>query len=261
MRRLQQFAYPVTAALLALGLWYGLAAGLGVPGYLLPQPHEVARAFGDEFLTLLRGLTTTGAAALAGLALSATLGLGMALPLGASRVLRQALYPHVLLLQIVPVVILTPLLVLWLGPGFPSVTAVTFLITFFPVVSNTTQGLLATPQVLLDLFRTRKASKTQEMFLLRLPYSLPHYFDGLRIAATLAPVGAIAGEFFAGSGSGGRGGLGYLVIVYFSRHETAALFATGFTACLLGFLFVGAVSIAARLSLRHWYESYRADSQ
>ncbi len=249
--------FPVIFAVVILGLWYAVVLGFGIPTYLLPLPHEIVAATAAERGALGIALATTGRAALYGLVISAGAGFLLAVVLALSARLRWALYPYVLLLQTVPVVILTPVLVLWLGPGLPSVTAVTFLITFFPVTSNTVHGLLSTPHAMLDLFRVYDAGRLQEMLHLRIPYALPHYLSGLRIAASLAPIGAIAGEFFAGSSAEGRGGLGYLVIVYFSRHEIPALFATGLTACALGFTFVGAVAGLSRFALRRWHDSAR----
>ncbi len=246
---------PAAFALVVLGGWYGIVLALETPAYLLPAPHEVLAAGRAEGAALAAAAITTGSAALLGLILSAGAGFFLAVLLAASPGTHRTLYPYVLLLQTVPVVILTPILVLWLGPGLPSVTAVTFLITFFPVTSNTLEGLRSTPHSMIDLFRVYDAGRMQEMMRLRIPWALPHYLSGLRIAASLAPIGAIAGEFFAGSGGTGGGGLGYRVIVYFSRHETAALFAAGLTACGLGFAFVGAVALLARFALRHWHES------
>ncbi len=248
---IRPWAWPLISAAVVLAAWYLVVRLYTLPGYLLPLPHEILRAAVERRSNLLTGFAVTGGAALTGLLLSALAGFALATLLAWSRGLRLSLFPYVLLLQTVPVIILTPLLVIWIGPGFPSVTAITFLITFFPVVSNTVHGMLSVPRPMLDLMRILQANRRQEMFLLRVPHALPHYFSGLRIAATLAPIGAIAGEFFAGSGSGGGGGLGYLVIVYFSRHETAALFATGLLACLMGILFHTSIVL-----LRRFLHSY-----
>jgi NitT/TauT family transport system permease protein len=155
----------------------------------------------------------------------------------------------------IPVVVLAPVLVIWLGPGLPSVTAVTFLIGFFPIVANTTQGLISTEQNMVDLFRMCNATKTQEILLLRVPFALPYFLTGLRIAGSLAMIGAIAGEFFAGSSAGGTGGLGFMVIIYNAQLKIPALFATGLTACLGGFLFVSLVLWLNWLLLHQWHDS------
>jgi len=98
------------------------------------------------------------------------------------------------------------------------------------------------------------AGPLQEMFLLRVPTALPYFFTGLKIAATLAVIGALTGELFAGSATG-SGGLGFLVIIYKAQLKIPELFATAATACGLGFLFVGGVSRLKWLFLHKWHES------
>ena len=100
------------------------------------------------------------------------------------------------------------------------------------------------------------ASRLQEMVLLRIPHALPDTLTGLRIAASLAMIGAIAGEFFAGNSAGGTGGLGFMVIIYCALMMTAALVATGCVACLCGFVFVSAVVLLNWMLLRKWHDSF-----
>src|SRR6267142_1106091 len=100
--------------------------------------------------------------------------------LGVSRALRAGLYPWVLMLQMTPVIVLTPIIVLWAGPGLPGIITVTWLISFFPIVANMTQGLLSTDMNHVALFRMANASRMQEMLLLRVPAAMPLYLAGLR---------------------------------------------------------------------------------
>jgi NitT/TauT family transport system permease protein len=124
------------------------------------------------------------------------------------------------------------------------------------MIVNTTQGLISTDRNLVDFFRMCKASRAQEIFLLRVPAALPYFFTGLRIAATLAPIGAIVGDFYAGNSAGGQGGLGFLAIIYSSRFQMAALFATAAVSCLLGFVFVAGVVAVNWLALHKWHDSF-----
>jgi NitT/TauT family transport system permease protein len=92
------------------------------------------------------------------------------------------------------------------------------------------------------------------------PSALPYFFTGLRIAATLAPIGALVGDYTAGSSAGNGGGLGFQTIIYSSRAQYPALFATAMVTCALGFVFVAVVVSLSWLVLRHWHDSYdRAD--
>src|SRR5690606_8790882 len=98
----------------------------------------------------------------------------LALILSLSPLVRASLYPYLMMLQMTPVIVLAPILVLWAGPGLASVSIITFLICFFPMVVNTTQGLISTDPNLLDLFRMCQASKAQEILRLRVPSALPY---------------------------------------------------------------------------------------
>jgi NitT/TauT family transport system permease protein len=162
-----------------------------------------------------------------------------------------------MILQMTPIIVMAPILILWVGPGLKSVTIITFLICFFPMVVNTTQGLISTDRNLVDYFRMCRATKLQEVFLLRVPAALPYFFTGLRIAGTLATIGAIVGDVFAGNSAGGQGGLGFLTIIYSAQFQIGALFATAAVSCLLGFIFVAAVIALSWLALHKWHESYR----
>jgi NitT/TauT family transport system permease protein len=141
------------------------------------------------------------------------------------------------------------------------VVVITFLICFFPLVVNTTQGLISTDRNLVELFRMYRATKWQETFRLRVPAALPYFFTGLRIAAVLAPIGALVGDYTAGSSAGDGGGLGFQAIIYSSQAKYSALFATAAVTCVLGFVFAAAVHILSWLMLAKWHDSYhRSDT-
>jgi NitT/TauT family transport system permease protein len=231
----------------------------GVSEWLLPMPDEIFAAMVKERATLAAAAGNSVLGALGGFALAAAFGFLAALLLGLSRPVRAALYPWLLVLQMTPVIVLTPLIQLWIGAGLPGIIAVTWLISFFPIVANTTQGLLSTDMNHVALFRMANASRWQELWLLRVPAAMPQYLTGLRIAAALAPVGAIFGEYMVGNAAGGTGGLGFLVYRYNTQIKIPALFATGLTSCLLGFIFVAAVSLLSWAVLHKWHDSYERD--
>jgi NitT/TauT family transport system permease protein len=174
---------------------------------------------------------------------------------------RVSLYPYLMILQMTPIIIFAPILVLWAGPGLKSVVVITFLICFFPLVVNTTQGLISTDRNLVELFRMYRSSRWQELLRLRMPGALPYFFTGLRIAATLAPIGALVGDYTTGSTSGDGGGLGFQAIIFASQTKFPALFATAAITCVLGFVFVAVVISLSWLALHKWHDSYeRSDN-
>lgn len=247
---------PLASGVLFFALWYAVRALSGLESWILPTPVEILEAAWREKERLLRAVGSTALGALGGFTLAATLGFAIALLLGISRALHAALYPWLLVLQMTPVIVLTPIIVLWAGPGMPGIITITWLISFFPIMANMTQGLVSTDLNHVALFRMCNATRWQELMLLRVPAAMPYYLAGLRIAATLAPIGAIFGEYMVGNSSGGSGGLGFLVYSYNTQIKIPALFATALTSCLLGFIFVAAVSGLNWAVLHKWHDSF-----
>jgi NitT/TauT family transport system permease protein len=260
MPRLLLWMLPVVSGLLFVAGWLAVRAGSGLNSWILPTPLEIVAAGWAERGRLLAGAVHTALGALGGFLLAAGLGFATSLLLGASRALRAGLYPWLLVLQMTPVIVLTPIIMLWAGPGLPGILTITWLTSYFPIVANMTQGLLSADRNHVALFRMYSASRWQELWRLRVPSAMPYYLAGLRIAATLAPIGAIFGEYMVGNSSGGSGGLGYLVYSYNAQIKIPALFATALTSCLLGLIFVAAVSWLNWAVLRKWHDSFeRAD--
>ncbi len=251
------YILPLFTGALFIGIWYFIRFLLGDDGqFLLPTPHEIIEAFQQHGDQLWSATLNTTRGAVVGFGMAVVISFIFALILSLTPVVRASLYPYLMILQMTPIIVLAPILILWVGPGLASVTIITFLICFFPLTVNTTQGLISTDRNLVDLFAMCRATKAQEIFMLRVPAALPYFFTGLRIAATLAPIGAIVGDFYAGNSAGGEGGLGFLTIVFSSQFKNAALFATAAASCALGFLFAGIGIGLAWLSLHKWHDSY-----
>ncbi len=247
---------PALSGLLFVALWYGIRAVSGLQSWILPTPVEIMQAAWIERVRLWHAAGQTAWGALGGFLLAGILGFVFSVILGVSRSLRASLYPWLLMLQMTPVIVLTPIIVLWAGPGMPGIITITWLISFFPIVVNMTQGLVSTDMNHVALFRMCNASRLQEMLHLRVPSAMPYFLAGLRIAATLAPIGAIFGEYMVGNTSGGSGGLGFLVYSYNTQIKIPALFATALASCLLGFMFVAAVSLLNWAVLHKWHDSF-----
>ena len=224
--------------------------------FLLPAPGDVWSAFLRDAPVLLRASANTAQGALLGFGLAVVVSVSCALLLSLSPWIRASLYPFLTALQLTPLPILAPICVIWVGAGLASVAVLTFVIAFFPLVVNTTQGLISVDRHLLELFSLYRAGRLQQLFLLRVPAALPYFFTGLRIAATLAPIGAVVADMNAGSSAGDGGGLGFQAVVYSSQLKIPALFATAALTCALGFIFNAAILALAWLALHHWHDSY-----
>ena len=259
--RLLRLLLPAATGALVIAGWYGIHFWLGEEmRFLLPTPGQILGAFRDDGDALARAALNTTEGALFGFGFAALISFLFAVGLSLSSLVRASLYPYLMILQMTPIIVIAPILVLWAGAGLQSVTVITFLICFFPLVVNTTQGLVSTDRNLVELFSMWRASRWQQLVHLRIPAALPYFFTGLRIAATLAPIGALVGDYTAGSSAGDGGGLGFQAIIYSSQAKYPALFATAAATCVLGFLLTAGVLALSWLALHHWHDSYeRAD--
>jgi NitT/TauT family transport system permease protein len=242
-----------------LMIWHFAVLNLKIPPYMLPGPAVVAEAVVNRFPVLVKSLWLTTEAAVMGLVSSIIVGVGVALIFAQWSWLRRLLYPYTILLQTVPIVAITPLIIMWMGPGVYSVAVIAFIICLAPIIANTTQGLISVDENLIHLFLMHKATSAQKLFKLRLPHAMPNFFVGIRIAAGIAVIGAIIGELFAGSSRVGEGGLGYSITYASAQLETDYLFALVFAATVLGFAFFFIGMFLEWYFLHNWHESNRSD--
>jgi putative hydroxymethylpyrimidine transport system permease protein len=201
-------------------LWASFVWVSEVPPFLLPSPWRVAQALAARFDIIAGHALVTGAEILLGLALGTLLGCLMALVLTAWRGGRRWLLPLLLISQAVPVFAIAPLLTLWLGFGIASKVAMATVIIFFPVATAFYDGLRRTDPGLLDLARTMNVAPAAVLWRLRVPAALPALASGLRVAAAVAPIGAVVGEWV-----GASAGLGYLMLHANGRSQTDVMFA------------------------------------
>jgi NitT/TauT family transport system permease protein len=216
-----------------------------LPGYLFPSPSAVLQTLVEDASMYRKAFFETVLAAGVGLAFSMSLGLLAGLVLAASVRIRRMFYPYAIFFQTVPIIAIAPLLVIWLGYGIPTVIASAFIVSVFPVIANSVQGLTGTDPVSLQLFRMLDATPAQTLFRLRLPAALPQILGGFKIAAGLAVIGAIVGEFISGSGLGG------LVDASRNQQRVDRVFAAVLLAALLGILFFYLLSMVHPIVFRH----------
>lgn len=220
-----------------------------IRSYLLPAPSAVFLAIWEDWGELGQATLATSASALAGFALSTLTGIAAAVLLSSSRWVQRAFYPYAVFFQTVPVIAIAPLLVIWFGYGMQTVIASAFVVSIFPVIANTLTGILSTDPALRDLFRLYGATPAMTLFKLRFPAALPQIFTGLRVAAGLAVIGAIVGEFIGG------GGLGSVVDVARTQQRVDKVFAAVLLASLLGLALFGLINLISQLTLRRWHAS------
>ncbi len=243
----------VTLTVLLAG-WQGLVSLTGLPRYLLPGPLAVAEALQRQAPLLARHGLTTLTEILLGLLGGVLLGSASALALARFRTARRWLMPLLVVSQAIPVFALAPLLVLWLGYGMASKIAMAVLVIYFPVTTALFDGLRRTDPGWLDLARTMGASPAAVLWAIRLPAALPAFWSGVRVAAAVAPIGAVIGEWV-----GSSSGLGYLMLHANARMQIDLLFAAVLVLGLFAVALYAAVDALARHALPWQPDTQPAD--
>lgn len=242
---------PALVAMGGVGLWALAAAQM--PVVLLPSPLEVVQVVFAQAGPLAQATALTAMSALLGLLLASFFASVAAVAFLYSRTAELAFYPYALLIQTVPIVAIAPLLVVWLGYGVPVAVVSAAIVAFFPLLTAGHMGLRATEGAGLELFALHRASRWQELRLLRLPAALPFLFAGLRTATGLSVIGAIVGEFVGSNGL--PPSLGFLVLRSARTAETPMAFAAVGCATSLALVYFGLVRWAERRMIGAWHGS------
>lgn len=231
----------VVIAALILGVWQALVTAFAVPGYILPPPTRIAAQLMAQPEFLARNAAVTAIEIVIGLIVGAGLGVATALAASLFPAAGRVLLPVMVASQALPVFAIAPLLVIWLGFGLASKIVMATLIIFFPVASAFLDGLRRTDPGLLDLAAISRASRFDTLRLIRLPSALPGLASGLRVAAAVAPIGAVVGEWV-----GASAGLGFVMLQANARMQTDMLFAALFLLGLMALLMRALVDALAR---------------
>jgi NitT/TauT family transport system permease protein len=218
-----------------------------VPHVILPTPTDIAEELWRNFPVLLRQAVPTTLDSVTAFAVATVLGVAIAIAVAYSPLVRDTLYPNLVLFQLIPKIALAPLFVVWLGITSESRVTYAAFISFFPVVISAAVGFASADASTLRLCRSLTASDWQSFVMVRFPFALPAIFSGMKIAMTMAITGVIIGEFISA-----KAGLGYFILYASSRMETALIFAALFVLCLIGVALFGAVALAERYVRDHY---------
>ena len=235
-------------------IWVGLA---DVPVFILPAPSLILAALVDNFAALMAALWVTVKVTLLAFVWAVATAVGLAIVFTRARLIEMALYPYVITLQVTPVVAIAPLILIWVG--FDNVSRalviIAWIVAFFPMLTNTVQGLRSVDPQLHDLMTLSGASWWQRLIYLELPAALPAMLTGAKISGGLALIGAVVAEFVAGSGT--STGLAWRIIEAGNRLEIATMFASLALLSALGILLFYLLSFCEWLLLHRWHESFR----
>ncbi|MBO9655214.1 MAG: ABC transporter permease [Agrobacterium tumefaciens] len=252
-KRISRIAVPLLFGLAILVLWEGVVRGFSVPPILLPAPSAIlARLLGSLPILWADFRQTFIKSVLTGYVLGCGLGFLVAILIDRSPFLQRGLLPIGNFVSALPVVGIAPIMVMWFGFDWQSKVAVVVVMTFFPMLVNTVQGLAASSHMERDLMRTYAAGWWQTLVKLRLPAAWPFIFNALKINSTLALIGAIVAEFFGTP----IVGMGFRISAEMGRSNVDMVWAEIAVAALAGSGFYGLVALAER-AVTFWHPSVR----
>lgn len=241
MQTAQRWFLGASSLLAFLVIWELLVRLMHVRPITLPPPSAVMSELFGEWRFYLDHAGYTLLTTLAGFILAAFIGVLLATMLVGSTLFEHTVYPLIIGLNSVPKVAIAPLFVIWLGTGSEPKIAIAFLIAVFAVIVDAVHGLRSVPGDVLDLGRVLKGSRLDFFFKVRLPGALPSILAGMKVAISLALVGAIVGEFVAS-----QRGLGYVILSAQGTFDTTRVFAAVVVLAIMGLGLYGALAWAER---------------
>ncbi|MBS9782367.1 MAG: ABC transporter permease [Arcobacter sp.] len=225
---MKKFAKILLPILFLFVLWWGIVIIFALPHYILPTPQDVFYQLINQWELLWEHTQITLIEILLGIFFGSFLGLSSAFALLYFKRLSNFLMPILVISQAIPVFAIAPILVLWLGFGMASKVVMTIIIIYFPITMACYDGLKNTPKQWLDLANTYKLSPLQTLMKVQFPASLPSLVSGFKIAVSIAPIGAVIGEWV-----GSSKGLGYLMLNANARMQVDLMFSALFILIVL----------------------------
>jgi len=241
------YSLPIASFVIGIILWELYVRAFKVPAFLFPPPSAIAQVFFTGRIDWLGQTLVTLNEAITGLVIGIGVGFLLALVITLSATLNKILMPYIVALQVLPKVAIAPILYILLGFSNTSRVLLIVILTFFPIVINTSTGLTDVDRNLVHLLKSLGASDATIFRKVRLPNSLPYFFDGLKIGVSGALVGAIVAEFVSSSS-----GLGFLILNSQYTFNTVAAFGAFTILTVLGLvLYAGVILLGRRLM--PWY--------
>ena len=249
---------PLLMGVGLLATWEAWVTMAAIPKFVLPAPSAIAEAMAANAAPLMASLQVTLKVTALAFFSAVLSGIGLVVIFTRARLIEMALYPYVVTLQVTPVVAIAPLILIWVG--FDNVdralVIIAWIVAFFPMLTNTVQGLRSVEPALHDVMTLSGARWWQRLVHLELPAALPAMLTGAKISGGLALIGAVVAEFVAGSGA--STGLAWRIIEAGNRLEIATMFAALALLSALGIALFYALTLLEWLLLRRWHDSFQS---
>jgi NitT/TauT family transport system permease protein len=250
---LSRYGLPLALAVAIIGYWEWSVWYHAIPPFKLPSPSGIRTALLRDWPILSTSMWVTLQTTLLGMLLAFAGGVALGVVLGMFKVAENTLFPYAVVLQVTPVIAIAPILLIYYSP--PTVVLMTaFLVTYFPVLSNTITGMRSTDRGLEALFDLYGASTWQKIMQLKIRSALPYILTGFKIGGPLALIGAVVAEIAAGTAGAGSG-LAYRIIESTYRLNVPRAFAALLLLSLMGLCIYYTIMLTSDRLLRGWHES------
>ena len=236
--------YPAAALLLLLLVWEGLVRALSVPSYVLPAPTRMFAALCTDRATLASHACVTVLEALGGMGISLACAVVLGILMDANEGIKAAIYPILVVTQTVPMIVLSPILILYLGFGLAPKILTVVLMCFFPIVVSFADGMGQIDPAYANLVRSYGGTRLQVYTQVKIPYAMPSLLSGLKVAATYSISGAVVGEWIAS-----QAGLGYYLLRVKNSYALDKMFACVIVIILLSLAMNGLIWLIRKLFL------------
>ena len=247
--RILKWIPAVAIIVLILCTWELIVRVRDIASWLLPAPTAIAYALYESRGILASHTLVTLEEVLIGFAIALLAGVVLASGLVLSKTLEKTLYPFLIASQTVPIIVIAPMLLVWVGYGLTPKIIVVALISFFPIVVNTIDGMKSVDRDVENLLRTMGANRWQIFTKVQIPVSLPYLFSGLRVAVAASVIGAVLGEWV-----GSSEGLGYLMIRSKPQFQTELVFAAIVILSVMGILLFSSIGFLEKLIIPWWHK-------
>ncbi|MCD7868034.1 MAG: ABC transporter permease [Clostridiales bacterium] len=237
MKRISKLA-PVLVILALLAIWEIVVRAADIPLYVLPSPSSTLKTFVTEFPTLMGHAAVTIMEALAGMSISLVIGVAMGIAIDAMPLFKRCVYPILVVTQTVPVIVLAPIFIIYLGFGYAPKILTVVLMCFFPIVVSFSDGLGEMDTGYLNLVKTYGGTRLQLYRIVKIPAAMISLLSGLKVAATYSISGAVVGEWIAS-----QSGLGYYLIRAKNQYMLDKVFACVLMIVILSLLMNGLVKL------------------
>lgn len=249
-----QIFMPLAGFAVLVVAWQLYVVLADVPAYILPGPVVVANSVVTDWPILAPALWVTTKTTVFGLVLAVIGGVAVAVFMVQAKWIERFFSPLIVTLQVMPIVAIAPLITIYAPNKQAAQLICAFIVTFFPILLNTLQGLKNADRDFIDLLRTYSATRWQTLRYLGMPSALPHFFAGLKIGGGLALIGAVVAEFAAGS-AGAKAGLAFRLLEAQGRSNIPRVFAALVLLAMLGTIMFAFTSSLSWLAMRRWHQS------